>query len=126
MPQFEVEVETPKAVNLDVVFSNGKRVSCPPASRTKALLAGDELGRLEAQFMEARKQARREGSRDSDVDGGGIKVLTPGYDEVPVGSKKHRAMHPEEYDENGVHVGAGKKRGRKKREEPEVPESTEA
>lgn len=93
----EVEVTTPKAINLDIKFSNGKSVLCPPGSTVKALLTGDEIGYVQAQFEAARKQCRREGNKDADCDGGGIKVLDKEYDAIPEGSKKDRALHPEKY-----------------------------
>src|ERR1044072_4011818 len=94
----EVEVETPKAIHLEVKFADGKTVTCPRGSKTKALLTGDQVGYVMATLDALRKQAKREGAMDSEVVGGGVKFLTEGYDVVPVGSKKHRALHPEEYD----------------------------
>ncbi len=105
----EVEVETPKAVHLEVKFADGKSVICPKGTKTKALLTGDQLGYVSATLEALRRQAKREGAMDADVVGGGCKVLTPGYGEVPVGSKAHRALHPDEYD-GEVHKGAKAKK----------------
>lgn len=99
----EVEIETPKAVHLEVKFADGKTVLCQKGSKTKALLTGDQIGYVSATLEALRKQAKREGAMDSEVLGGGVRVLDPDYDVVPVGSKKHRSMHPAEYDGDGNH-----------------------
>lgn len=85
---FEVEITTPKAVALNLMLANGKSIAVPPNGSSRFLLTGDELGRVEATLDHGRRAAKREGAMDSEVVGGGIKVLTPGYGEVPKGSKK--------------------------------------
>lgn len=99
MSLLDVEITTPAAIALNLTFANGKSVNVPQGGKGRYQLTGDELGRVQAAVDGARRVAKREGALDSEVLGGGCKVLTPGYyDEAPVGSKKHRADHPDEYD----------------------------
>lgn len=111
MALLHVEVTTPKAVGINLSFANGKAVSVPPGGTVRGLmLTGDELGRLEATLDSGRRQAKREGALDEEVMGGGVKVLSPGYYDPPaVGSKKHRMLHPDEYDGDGIHVSKKEK-----------------
>jgi hypothetical protein len=101
MALLDVEITTPPAVAIQTVFAHGKTVAVPPGATVRVQVTGDELGRVQAVMQAGIRQAKKEGALDSEVAGGGVKVLTAGYGDAPVGSKKHRLAHPDQYEADG-------------------------
>lgn len=110
MALLDCEITTPKAVHLNILLANGKSINVPAGATMRYQLTGDELGRTEGSLEAGRKAAKREGALDSEVLGGGIQVLSPGYYDPPaVGTKKHRLANPDEYDSDGNHKAKAEK-----------------
>lgn len=96
--KLDIEVTCPVAVALDCGFANGRSFTVAPGTtETFTQVTGDEYGYLAAQLEGARRSAKAAGALDSEVTGGGIRVLTKGYDVPLPGSKRHRKENPTEY-----------------------------